>query len=98
VDRALSSLTRTYGTAIIHAPYEVPTMLSRPTMGLYEIEDPSPYTIAESMEAEQLIYETPFEDEEPAGPAYCKPPSNEHKIYEEFEGKRFRKFFHSEIL
>ena len=97
VDRALSSLTRAHDTAIIAVSYEVPTTSSRPTVGNYEMKYSSPYAIAESIEAEQQIYETPCEDE-PAGPVYCKPPSDELKIYEEFEGKRFRKVFHKEIL
>ena len=97
VGRALSSLSRTHNT-VIPAPYEVPTTLSKSTVGIYEMESPSPFAIAESMEDDQQIYDTPCEDEEPSGPVYCKPPSDEHKIYEEFEGKRFRKIFHTEIL
>ena len=49
------------------------------------------------MEAEQQIYETPYEDEENYGPIYSAPSSDEQKIYEEFEGKRFRKLYHIEI-
>ncbi|XP_065899331.1 uncharacterized protein [Dysidea avara] len=99
VDQALSSLNRTQDTMVTSpAPYEIPLTMSRPTAGIYEMEDPSPYDMAESMEAEQQIYETPCENEEPAGPVYCKPPSDEHKIYEEFAGKKFRKIFHKEVM
>ena len=49
------------------------------------------------MEAEQQIYETPYEEEDNYGPIYSVPPSDEQKIYEEFEGKRFRKLYHTEI-
>jgi len=44
-----------------------------------------------------MIYETPCEGEETTGPIYCAPPSDEQKIYEEFEGKRFRKLHRKEI-
>ena len=49
------------------------------------------------MEVEQQIYETPCEDEEDYGPIYSVPSSNEQKIYEEFEGKRFRHLYSAEI-
>ena len=49
------------------------------------------------MEKEEVIYNTPCEDEGNCGPIYCEPPCDEHKIYEEFEGKRFRKLYHKEI-
>ena len=63
----------------------------------YEMSEISPYAIANSLEAEQEIYETPFEDEDSYGPIYYEPPSNLQKIYEEFEGKRFRKLYHHQI-
>jgi len=64
--------------------YEAPSLLSQ--------------DMAKSMEKkEQEIYETSCEDEGNYGPVYCKPPSDEQKIYEEFEGKRFRKLYHKEI-
>ena len=56
-----------------------------------------PYDLAESMETEQQIYETPYEDEEIYGPIYSAPSSDEQKIYEEFEGKRFCKLYHREL-
>ena len=63
----------------------------------YELPSISPHEMAESMEAEQQIYETPCEDEENYGPIYSAPSSDEQKIYEEFEGKRFCKLYHREI-
>jgi len=63
----------------------------------YEMSDISPYAIANSLEDEQQIYDTPFEDEDSYGPIYYEPPSNLQKIYEEFEGKKFRKLYHHEI-
>ena len=99
VDKALSSMSRTNAHGIaIPLPYEVPLSLSRSNAGHYEVGDPSAYEVAESTEVEQQIYETPCENEENVGPAYCKPPSDEKKIYEEFEGKRFRKVFHRDIV
>ena len=49
------------------------------------------------IEKEKEIYNTPYEDEGNYGPVYCEPPSDEQKIYAEFEGKRFRKVYHREI-
>ena len=63
----------------------------------YELPTVSPYEMAESMEAEQQIYETPHEDEENYGPIFSIPSSDEQKIYKEFEGKRFRKLYHGEL-
>jgi len=84
---------------IYAAPYEAP-IGTQPhhTNNLYEVPSASPYEMAESLEAEQMIYETPCEGEETTGPVYCAPPSDEQKIYEEFEGKRFRKLYHKEIV
>ena len=65
---------------------------------IYELPNASPYEMAESLEAEQQIYETPCEGEENVGPIYCVPSSDEQKIYEEFEGKRFHKLRHNELL
>ena len=65
---------------------------------LYEVPSASPYEMAESIEAEQQIYETPCEGEESMGPIYCVPPPDERKIYEEFEGKRFCKIRHEELV
>ena len=45
----------------------------------------------------RYVYETPYEDEENYGPIYSAPSSDEQKIYEEFEGKRFRKLHHTKI-
>ena len=56
-----------------------------------------PLEITKSIEEEAVIYSTPYEDEGTHGPIYCEPPREEHKIYAEFEGKRFRKLYHKEI-
>ena len=64
---------------------------------LYELTDLSSYELTDLMEEEQKIYETPYENEEDYGPIYSAPSSDEQKIYEGFEGKKFRKLYHSEI-
>ena len=81
------------------APYEEP-VTAQPdcAANLYEMPSASPYEMAESMETEQQIYETPCEGEESIGPIYCVPPTNEEKIYEEFEGKRFCKIHQKELM
>ena len=80
------------------APYEEPVSAQPDcAINLYEMPSASPYEMAESMETEQQIYETPCEGEESIGPIYCVPPTNEEKIYEEFEGKRFRKIHQKEL-
>ena len=63
----------------------------------YGVSSPPPQEIASSIEKEEEIYNTPYEDEGNYGPVYCEPPSDEQKIYAEFEGKRFRKLYHREI-
>jgi len=98
VEKALSTMKRSYNVAVVPAQYEIPSP-SAPAVGIYyEMEEsPTPYEIAESIEDEQHIYETPCENEEEIGPAYLEPSSDEQKIYEEFEGKKFRKLLHKEI-
>ena len=49
------------------------------------------------MEDEHKIYKTPCEDDGNYGPIYTEPPSEVEKIYETFEGKRFRKLYHQNI-
>ena len=51
----------------------------------------------DQMEDEQKIYETPCEDDGDYGPIYIEPPTTVEKIYETFEGKRFRKLYHQNI-
>ena len=63
----------------------------------YELPSVSPYELAESMEAEQQIYETLYEDEGNYGPIYSTPSSDEQKICEEFEGKKFCKLYQKEL-
>ena len=48
-------------------------------------------------ENEQKIYDTPCEDDGDYGPIYTEPPMAVEKIYETFEGKRFRKLHHQNI-
>ena len=80
-------------------PYEEPVSgQAGAANNLYEVPSVSPYEMAESIETEQQIYETPCEGEESIGPIYCVPPTDEEKIYEEFEGKRFRKIHHQELV
>ena len=76
------------------APYEVSASSYEVP---YEVPSVSPYELAESEEAEQQIYDTPYEDEENYGPIYSVPPSDIQKIYEEFEGKKLRKLCHTEL-
>jgi len=90
VDKALSNMKANK----IPLMYGIPITTSSTTME----SDATPYEIAVSMEAEQHIYETPCEDEEDYGPVYQKPPSDEQKIYEEFEGKRLHKILFNEIM
>ena len=63
--------------------------------GVYEYA--TPYSDAVQMEDEQKIYETPCEDDGDYGPIYTEPPKAVEKIYETFEGKRFRKLYHRNI-
>jgi len=63
----------------------------------YELPTVTPYEFAQSMEKEKSIYETVTFDKKDYGPAYQKPPFEERKIYEEFQGKRFRKLLHKEV-
>ena len=65
---------------------------------LFELPRSPTYEMAESIKAEQLIYDTPCEGEESMGPIYYAPSSDEQKIYEEFEGKCFHKLHHNELM
>ena len=65
---------------------------------LHEVTSLSPHEMAESIKAEEQIYYTLCEDEETIGPAYCVPSSDEQTIYEEYEGKRFHKLYHKDIV
>ena len=88
-------------TRVYAAPYETPVSVNIQTdhpNNLYEAPSASPYEMVESLEAEQQIYDTPCEGEESIGPIYHEPSSDEQKIYEEFEGKRFRKLCHEEFV
>ena len=55
------------------------------------------YSETVQMEDEQKIYETPCEDDGNYGPIYTDPPTAVEKIYETFDGKRFRKLYHQNI-
>ena len=63
--------------------------------GVYEYA--TTYSDVVQMEDEQKIYETPCEDDGDYGPIYTEPPKAVEKIYETFEGKRFRKLYHHDI-
>ena len=56
-----------------------------------------PHSDDVQMEDEQKIYETPCKDDGDYGPIYTEPPTKVEKIYETFEGKRFRKLYHHNI-
>jgi len=72
----------------IAGTYELPTTI--------EAHKIAPDDVTKYMELEQQIYATPYKQQD-YGPAFYHPPDDEKKIYEEFEGKRFRKLFHREI-
>ena len=63
----------------------------------YEASGSPSQALAKSIEEEEEIYNTPYEEEGNYGPVYCEPPNDEQKIYAEFEGKKFRKLYHKEI-
>ena len=87
-------------THVYAAPYEEPITSSPPSFGnhVYEVSSVSPYNMAELIEAEERIYYTLCEDEEDIGPVYSEPSRDEKNVYEEFEGKRFSKLYHKEIV
>ena len=87
-------------THVYATPYEELISSSPPTFGnhVYEVSSVSPYEMAELIEAEKRICYTLCEDEENVGPVYSEPSHDEKKVYEEFEGKRFSKFYHKEIV
>ena len=80
------------------APYEVPTNAQPCIENMYEAPSAAQYEMVESIESEQQVYETPCEGEQSIGPVYSAPSSDEKKIYEEFEGKRFRKLCREELV
>ena len=93
VDIALSTMRKRRAFS-----YEEPLSLeSGLAKNLCELPRSPTYDMAGSIEAEQLIYDTPCEGEESIGPIYSAPSSDEEKIYEEFEGKHFRKLHHNEL-
>ncbi|XP_065899793.1 uncharacterized protein [Dysidea avara] len=61
--------------------------------GVYE----SPVQLDVAMEDEQMIYDTPCDDDEDYGPIYTEPPNDLEKIYEIIDGKKLRKLFHWNI-
>ena len=67
-----------------------------PTTSVDKAATPSPPNM--TMKTQPNIYTTaPYKDEGNYGPLYCEPSSDEQKIYENFEGKMFRKLNHNEI-
>ena len=97
VETALSTMSN---APVYATPYEEPIDGKLPCLvnGLYEVSTISQYEMAESIKAEEQIYHTLCEDEENIGPAYCTPSSDEKTIYEEYEGKRFHKLHHKDIV
>ena len=85
-------------TPQMHAQYEAPSNAQPYIENMYEAPNAAPYEMVESIESEQQVYETPCEGEQSIGPVYCAPSSDEKKIYEEFEGKRFRKLYSEELV
>ena len=96
VETALSTMDNAH---VYATPYEKPVN-TKPSLvnGLYEVSTISPFEMAESIKVEEQIYHTLCEDEENIGPAYSAPASNEQAIYEEYEGKRFHKLHHKDIV
>ena len=93
IDKALSTMRKSRAFS-----YEEPLNFE-PSIAnnLFELPRSPTYDMAESIEVEKLIYDTPCEGEESMGPIYYTLLSNEQKIYEEFEGKRFCKLHHNEL-
>ena len=58
----------------------------------------SPCEMAESIAAEESFYHTLCEGEGSIGKTYNAPLSDEQRIYKEFEGKRFQKLYHEELV
>ena len=52
----------------------------------------------ESTVAEEPFYHTLCEGEGSIGQIYNAPSSDEQKVYKEFEGKRFKKLYHEELV
>ena len=63
----------------------------------YEYAEQSDTRATSLEEDEEKIYEMSYNDNENHGPIYTEPPTEVEKIYETFEGKRFRKLFHKNI-
>jgi len=61
--------------------------------GVYE----TPVQLDISIEDEQMIYDTPCDDDEDYGPIYTEPPNDLEKVYEIFDGIKLRKFYHRDI-
>ena len=79
-------------------PYEEPIdAIPSFVNGLYEVTVITSLEMAESIKAEEQVYHTLCEEEN-TGPAYCVPSSDEQTIYEEYEGKRFHKLYHKDIV
>ena len=79
--------------------YKKPTG-TQPCLGnsLYDmLPSASLYKMAESIETKEHSYYALCESES-IGPAYCVPSSDEQKVYEEFEGKRFHQLYHKDIV
>ena len=86
-------------TQVYDTLYKKPTSTQR-CLGndLYDTLIALPYKMAESIKAEEQNYYTLCKDEESISPVYHVPSADEKKVYEEFEGKRFHKIHHNEIV
>ena len=62
---------------------------------MHPVSSGSPYEMAEAVETKEHAYYTLCED---SGPVYHVPSSVERKVYEEFQGKRFQKLHHKDIV
>ena len=62
--------------------------------GIYHM---SPHEVSKSLETEETIYDTPYQNKVDFGVVYHTPADNEQKIYEEFAGKKFHRLYHKEI-
>ena len=58
---------------------------------IYDRLSTSPHKSADPIQAKEHTYYT-------LSPAYCTPSSNEQKIFEDFEEKRFPKLCHNDIV
>ena len=93
VEKALSTMNDN----VVALPYEAPITQSKSMDRSHGLSNALSHKIAESMRVEQKIYDTPYEDESSFDSVYVEPSIDEHKLYEDFQGKRFSILYHDEI-